>query len=365
VARARSPASTPPPRPPPPPKPRDSRAVAALKRDAARLRSRVAELEHAERRSKRAAVAAAKRERSAPVAVPFQLVDPRRKPRAGERVLPPLTPPLRIGRAMGAAVVAELRELAIETRRLVRELARQPGAKAETSQVAMDAPPADTPYGGRSVPDEAHRKLDALTERYRLRFDALATEWSARMVTAVTAQSTAQLTLGLKDVAERMEIHATMAEPRVRAIVEAAAHASTQLITRIPEQYLGEVQIAVMSAITTGSGLDKLVPYLTEKYEGDARHAHLVALDQVRKVSENVNAARLQALGVEEFVWIHTGGERYPRRLHQSYSGRTFRYDDPPVIDERTGEKGLPGAAINCRCRQRAILRFMRASEQP
>jgi hypothetical protein len=300
---------------------------------------------------------------------------PLRKPQAGEKVLPPLTPPLLLGRQMGAAVVAMLREMTIETRRLVRELAKGPDAKEQTSQVVdsrdvgaagMDAP--DDVYGRRrgggggviSVPTEAQKRLEALQERYRQRFDALADEWSRRMIVGVQAQSTAQLNHGLKDMAERLEIHATVAEPRVRAIVEASTKSCAQLITRIPERYLGEVQVAVMSAITTGAGLDKLVPWLTEKYEGDARHAHLTALDQVRKATENIGAARLQALGSEEYVWIHTGGERYPRKLHQSYSGQTFRYDDPPIIDERTGVRGKPGDAIGCRCRQRAILRFTR-----
>lgn len=257
---------------------------------------------------------------------------------------------------MGAAIGRELRAMTIETRALVRQLATGP---ADQLSQAMDAPP-----DSGSVPDNARRRLEALQRRWQQRFAALAEQWAPRMIGAVTAQSTAQLTLGLKDAAERMEVHATLATPRLRAIVEASAQSTAALITRIPQKYLGDVQIQVMSAITTGSGLDKLVPYLTERYEGDARHAHLTALDQIRKVSENVNSARLQSLGSEEYVWIHTGGERYPRKLHQSYHGRTFRYDDPPIIDERTGQRGSTGDAIGCRCRKRGILRFTSLAAQ-
>lgn len=282
----------------------------------------------------------------------------------GRRVLAPLTPPLRFGHEMGAAIVAELRAMTIETRRLVRALAGLPDAKAQTSQItrAMDAPPADTPYGGPSVPDDAQRKLDALLARYRGRFEQLATTWSRNMVAAVERNSTAQLSIGLKDVAERMEITSTMATPRARAVVEASTKSCTQLIKRIPEQYLGEVQVAVMSAITTGAGLEELVPYLTKRYEDDARHARLVALDQVRKATANFNAARLQEIGVEEYVWIHTGGERYPRKLHQSYHGKTFRYDDPPIIEPARGNqpevRGKPGDTYFCRCTARPVLKF-------
>lgn len=284
------------------------------------------------------------------VPAPFQMVDPRRTPRVGTKILQPLTPPLMVARQMAAAIVAQLRAMTIETRALIKALAK--GPEDQLNQ-AMDAPP-----DGSTVSGRAQQGINVLKERYRQRFATLAEQWSRRMIVDVVAQSSAQLNIGLKDIAERMAIQSTMATPRMRSVAEASTQSCTSLITRIPEKYLGDVQVQVMSAITTGSGLGQLVPYLTKRYKGDARHAHLTALDQIRKASENVNAARLQSLGVEEYVWIHTGGERYPRELHMSYSGRTFRYDDPPVIDEKTGVRGKPGDAIGCRCRQRAVLNF-------
>jgi SPP1 gp7 family putative phage head morphogenesis protein len=244
---------------------------------------------------------------------------------------------------MGAAIGAELRAMAIEARALIRQLTKLPDTSA-----AMDAAPGE-------------REFEALRAKWAQRFETLARGWARRMVTDVTAQSTAQMAHGLKDVATLLQIESTLQTPRMRTLVEAASEASVGLITRIPGRFLGDVQTQVMSAITTGSGLDKLVPFLTKRYKGDARHAHLTALDQIRKVSESVNAARMQSLGVEEYVWIATGGERYPRKLHHRHlNGRTFRYDDPPVIDERTGERGKPGDAINCRCRARPVLNFTR-----
>lgn len=291
---------------------------------------------------------------AAPVA--FQPIDPRRKPQAGTKVMPALTPPLMVARQMGAAVVAELRAMTIETRALIKALAKGP---ADQLNQAMDAPP-----DGSTVSGRAQQSINVLKQKYRERFATLAEQWSRRMIVDVVAQSSAQLNLGLKDIAERMVIQSTMATPRMRSVVEASTQSCTSLITRIPEKYLGDVQVQVMSAITTGSGLGELVPYLTKRYKGDARHAQLTALDQIRKASENVNAARLQSLGVEKYVWIHTGGERYPRPLHVSYNGQTFRYDDPPVIDEKTGVRGKPGDAIGCRCRQRAVLDFTKMRER-
>jgi len=280
-----------------------------------------------------------------PSFVPVQPVDPRRVPTPGSKVLPPLSPPLSLGVRMGAVIGAELRAMAVEARTLIRALQAQPDV-----QSAMDAPSADASHG-----------FEMLKIKWAKRFDALARTWARRMVTDVTQQSTAQMAHGLKDVATLYQIQSTLQTPRMRALVEAATEASVGLITRIPQRFLGDVQTQVMNAVTTGSGLDKLVPYLTKRYKGDARHAHLVALDQIRKVSESVNATRLQSLGVEEFVWIATSGERYPRKLHHEHlNGRTFRYDDPPVIQVKPEVRGKPGDLPFCRCRARPVLNFTR-----
>jgi SPP1 gp7 family putative phage head morphogenesis protein len=328
---------------------REARELNHLRAQNARLRADVDSQRRQLRRARQVPVA--KKAVAAPAL--FQPVDPRRKVQAGTKVLPPLTPPLMVARQMGAALAAEIRSMTIATRALVKALAKGPDEQLSQVQGAMDAPP-----DGSTVSGQAEIGIERLKAVYRNRFASLAEIWARRMITDVVAQSSAQLNLGLKDIAELKAIRSTMATPRMRAVVEASTQATVGLITRIPGKYLDGVQTAVMSAITNGSGLNKLVPYLTEKYKGDARHAHLVALDQVRKVSASVNSARIQELGVKTFVWIHTGGERYPRKLHQSYSGKEFRYDDLPVIDERTGERGIPGAAINCRCVARPVLRF-------
>ena len=53
--------------------------------------------------------------------------------------------------------------------------------------------------------------------------------------------------------------------------------------------------------------------------------------------------------GMTEFRW-HTNIDGRERPLHKELHGQIFRFDNPPIIDERTGEKGLPAQTYNCRC---------------
>jgi uncharacterized protein with gpF-like domain len=38
--------------------------------------------------------------------------------------------------------------------------------------------------------------------------------------------------------------------------------------------------------------------------------------------------------------------------------GKIFSFDDLPIIDRKTGERGIPGQAINCRCTMTPVYEF-------
>jgi uncharacterized protein with gpF-like domain len=38
--------------------------------------------------------------------------------------------------------------------------------------------------------------------------------------------------------------------------------------------------------------------------------------------------------------------------------GNVYSFDDPPIIDKNTGERGIPGQAINCRCFMVPVIEF-------
>ena len=89
-----------------------------------------------------------------------------------------------------------------------------------------------------------------------------------------------------------------------------------------------------------------------------SERAAFIARDQTSKLTTATNASRMKSAGVTRFRWRHSGGSFDPRVLHLQYDGQEFDLSDPPVIDERTGEKGLPGQAINCRCYMVPIIDF-------
>ena len=141
-------------------------------------------------------------------------------------------------------------------------------------------------------------------------------------------------------------------------ILSASVTANVNLIKSIAQQYLTQVNGAVMRSITGTTGMSELVPFLQKQKGITIRRARMIAHDQTYKVYSALNRHRLESNGVKKFEWRHLTGSKHPRKLHEELNGQIFSFDDPPVIDKKTGQRGLPGDLINCRCEMRAIISF-------
>ena len=88
---------------------------------------------------------------------------------------------------------------------------------------------------------------------------------------------------------------------------------------------------------------------LQREYNIGANKAKFLAQNETSIMLAEYKRVTYQEMGFDKFIWrtIMDGRER---EEHKKLNGRIFRYDDPPIIDERTGLRGLPGQTYNCRC---------------
>lgn len=205
-------------------------------------------------------------------------------------------------------------------------------------------------------------KLDSKWQRT---FDRLANPWSTDMVEEANKLSGRALKRSLSDIAGTLSISTKLITPRLRTIIEASVKENVLLITSIPPQYLGQVNNAVVRSITqpnTG-GMKELTARIDKVLDNQARiilnKAKNIALDQTRKAYNNINAQRMQDLGINSFEWLHSRGGQQPRPLHLNVlNGQIFSFDNLPIIDEKTGETGIPSQLVNCKCVMKPVVTF-------
>ena len=206
-----------------------------------------------------------------------------------------------------------------------------------------------------------------LTNKLKAKFSQLFSDKAgivaSSMVKNADRASKAQLHGSLMKLSGGLSLKTSAITAPMKQIIKASITENVGLIKSIPQQYFTDVQGAVMRSITTGNGLNDLVPFL-DNYEGiTLRRAKNIALDQSRKAYNNLNKGRMVAVGVKKYTWLHSGGGAHPRPDHVAMSGNIYSFDNPPVIDQRTGERGIPGQAINCRCTMTPIIEFESSEE--
>lgn len=202
-----------------------------------------------------------------------------------------------------------------------------------------------------------------LRKKLANKFAKVAGPLATGFLTRVDRNATTNLERSLKSTSADLTLNMKNT-PAVKKAITARIADSVDLITRIPAEFLDKVKKDVNDSLTKGNGLADLQPAMEKRYGEAKRHAQLVALDQTRKAYTAINTERMRANGISKFEWVHTGGSQEPRPYHLhtpaqgGLNGGVFDINDPPVIDQKTGERGLPGDDYNCRCTMRPIVTF-------
>lgn len=126
------------------------------------------------------------------------------------------------------------------------------------------------------------------------------------------------------------------------------------LIKTIPEETLDRMQTIVYDGFTQGRSTARMVKEIQQTYGVGRRRAELIARDQTAKLSGQIQQAQQMDAGITEYIWYSCMDGRV-RNRHRELHGKRFRWDDPPVVDEKSGRRCHPGQDYQCRCIARPV----------
>lgn len=194
------------------------------------------------------------------------------------------------------------------------------------------------------------RQLRDLAKRWQKRFDDAAPKIAEAYLKGSFKATDSAMRSALKDAGWTVKFEMT---PAMRDAFEASLEENIGLIRSIPEQYLQQVQGAVMRSYTVGRDLSAMVKDIKAIYPKAADRAVLIARDQSNKANAVVTRARQLELGIEEAIWMHSHAGKVPRPDHVAANGMRYKVAEGALI---SGEYIFPGQLINCRCTGRSVL---------
>jgi len=259
------------------------------------------------------------------------------------------------GLALNPSAAAEARYYSV-----LRKLIDQMSSETTVELRKLYAQPVAQEYFAQDATMSAQAKavLAKLVEKFQPIFNIASKPIAAGVTAQADKSSASALEASLKHLSNGLTLKTDILTGELKDILTATIAENVSLIKSIPSEYFTQIQGAVMRSITTGRGEADLIPFLQKQGETTLKRARIIARDQTRKAFSNINFARMERIGIQEYEWLHSAGGQKPRKLHQRMSGNIYRIDQPPIIDEKTQQRGKPGDLINCRCRAIPVIKF-------
>lgn len=118
-----------------------------------------------------------------------------------------------------------------------------------------------------------------------------------------------------------------------------------------------ELRNMVQKSLSGGERAETLEKRLISQWGVSQRKAEFLAKQETALLLSTYDEERAAEAGIEEYIW-QTAGDSRVRPEHRLLNGTRQRYDNPPIVDYRTGQRGNPGKAYGCRCVARKIIRW-------
>lgn len=157
-----------------------------------------------------------------------------------------------------------------------------------------------------------------------------------------------------EDLGRVIPISTSSVLPRARKLEHQWIENNTELI-RLEERARAEIRKVIEGPLREGIRVEEVRARIEERLGVVRSRAEFIARDQTLKLYGQIQQARQTAAGIEEYTWSTSEDERV-RPDHAELEGTAQRWDDPPVVDDRTGRKAHPGGDFNCRCAAIPIL---------
>ena len=94
---------------------------------------------------------------------------------------------------------------------------------------------------------------------------------------------------------------------------------------------------------------DEIQKYFEKEWDIAENKARFLARNESGLASTAIKEAQYKEYGITHFKWLRSSSKE-KRPLHRHYYGKVFSFDNPPIIDEETGQRGLPKQTYNCSC---------------
>jgi len=228
--------------------------------------------------------------------------------------------------------------------------------KARESEIVGDNLPHESVIVGDASPTTSLlERFREVSRRWLKRWNLLA-GWLAKSAIG-KAKSTTDFSLKNAFKAAGFTVK-FQASRELNTVSRALIAENVNLIKKIPQQYLSDVEGIVLRGVSMGRNLKYIREELDKRYDITTKRANLIARDQLDKATQAIQRTRDKEIGITEGIWVHMPGQKTSRKTHIAMNGKQFKLegDDKGLYDTDVKRNVIPSELPACRCCYRAVL---------
>ena len=120
-------------------------------------------------------------------------------------------------------------------------------------------------------------------------------------------------------------------------------------IKRWTEENILKLRQQVQANAFAGRRAKAMVQAIQQDFGVSKNKAKFLARQETSLLMSKYREARYKEIGVSKYRWSGSMDER-ERHDHKVLEGEVFTWDNPPVVDRKTGRRAHPGEDYGCRC---------------
>jgi SPP1 gp7 family putative phage head morphogenesis protein len=201
----------------------------------------------------------------------------------------------------------------------------------------------------------AHRPTDLVTtlEKYSDVLDPWARATAARMVEEVARRDANAWNATAQELGQNLR-HAIESTP-IGHTMQTLIADQVDEIKSIPLEAASRVFNLAMEAHAGGRRSAEIAEEILRTEDVTVARARMLARSAVSTASSTLVESRALYVGSPGYFW-RTSKDSDVRKDHNELDGTFHRWDEPPIVDKRSGFRSHPGCNANCRCWPQVVL---------
>ncbi len=155
--------------------------------------------------------------------------------------------------------------------------------------------------------------------------------------------------------AQDLKIKLNFDEATLRQIASEYTNNLDLYINNFTTTQIQDLRQIIYSNVNLGLRKENLIQEIQERFDVSKSKAKFLARQETSLLTANIQKQNMLRAGIEYYVW-DSSRDRKVRPDHAALNGKIFRFDNPPIVNQKTGARANAGEDFACRCVSRPLL---------